>query len=101
MAETITPPAISVSMVCKDFNGTQVLRDVSFDVRKGEKICIIGPSGSGKSTLLRCLNWLEQPSSGSISLHGIPIGITSAAGAKHQRMSKKSLAAMRARISMV
>lgn len=51
-------------------NGTQALKGVSFDVKKGEFLVIIGLSGSGKSTLLRCLNRLHQPTSGSILFQG-------------------------------
>lgn len=48
------------------FGDLEVLRDVSLDVKQGEKIVIIGPSGSGKSTFLRCLNRLEDPTGGTI-----------------------------------
>jgi len=51
-------------------NGTQALKGVSFDVKKGEFLVIIGLSGSGKSTLLRCLNRLHDPTSGEIFLKG-------------------------------
>jgi len=47
-----------------------VLRDISFQVQKGETVCVLGPSGSGKSTLLRCINWLERPDAGQIYLNG-------------------------------
>jgi polar amino acid transport system ATP-binding protein len=56
-------PILSVSHLAKAFDTTDVLRDISFTVNKGECLAIIGPSGSGKSTLLRCLNLLETPSS--------------------------------------
>jgi phosphonate transport system ATP-binding protein len=51
-------------------NGTQALKGLSFDVKKGEFLVVIGLSGSGKSTLLRCLNRLHQPTSGEILFHG-------------------------------
>ncbi len=54
-------------------NGTQALKGVSFDVKKGEFLVIIGLSGSGKSTLLRCLNRLHDPTSGEILLSGTDI----------------------------
>lgn len=50
----------------KKFGDREVLQDISFEVAKGEVVCIIGASGSGKSTLLRCLNLLEKPTSGNI-----------------------------------
>ncbi len=61
---------ISVTDLCKSFNGTQVLNGINLEIEKGDVICIIGPSGSGKSTFLRCLNLLEKPSSGSILFEG-------------------------------
>ncbi len=61
---------ISVTELCKSFNGMQVLNGIDLEIDKGDVICIIGPSGSGKSTFLRCLNLLEKPSSGSILFEG-------------------------------
>ncbi len=59
---------INVKNVSKNFGKLQVLKDVSCEIKKGEKVVIIGPSGSGKSTLLRCMNLLEKPSSGEVWL---------------------------------
>ena len=59
--------------VTKTFGGTPVLRGVDLEVAAGECVCIIGPSGSGKSTLLRCLNRLEEPTSGRIWLDGAEV----------------------------
>ena len=64
---------IRVENVTKSFNGVEVLKDVSFSIYKGEVVAIIGASGGGKSTLLRCLNLLENPDAGHISIHGIHI----------------------------
>ncbi len=60
---------ISVKNLYKDFKTLRVLEGVSLDIRRGEKIVIIGASGSGKSTLLRCLNFLENPTYGEIWLN--------------------------------
>ena len=57
---------ISVKNIYKNFDNTQVLKGVSCEISKGEKVVIIGPSGSGKSTLLRCMNLLETPTYGEI-----------------------------------
>ena len=57
---------ISVKNVYKNFGEVKVLRGVSCEIQKGERVVIIGPSGSGKSTLLRCMNLLETPSAGEI-----------------------------------
>lgn len=59
---------ISVRNVYKNFGDLQVLKGVSNEIQKGEKVAIIGPSGSGKSTLLRCMNLLEEPTYGEIWL---------------------------------
>jgi polar amino acid transport system ATP-binding protein len=93
-------PAISVRGLCKDYDGVEVLRDISFDVAKGSTTCLLGPSGSGKSTLLRCLNWLEVPARGSITVGGRPMGRTGE-GAKTRPLSRKELAAARGRIGTV
>lgn len=61
---------ISVEHLTKNFEGLEVLKDISVQIHKGDVMCIIGPSGSGKSTFLRCLNLLEKPSSGRIVFAG-------------------------------
>ena len=62
---------IDVKHLSKNFEGLEVLHDVSLHVNKGECVVFIGPSGSGKSTFLRCLNLLEIPSSGEITFDGV------------------------------
>lgn len=59
---------ISVRNIYKNFGDLEVLKGVSSEIAKGEKVAIIGPSGSGKSTLLRCMNLLEEPTYGEIWL---------------------------------
>ena len=61
---------IKAEHISKKFDNFQALKDVSLNVEKGEVICIIGPSGSGKSTLIRCLNGLETPEEGTITVNG-------------------------------
>ena len=61
---------ISVEHLTKNFEGLEVLKDISVQIHKGDVMCSIGPSGSGKSTFLRCLNLLEKPSSGRIVFAG-------------------------------
>ncbi len=70
MAWTPDQPLISLRDVHKSFGALAVLEGITFDVRKGEVICIIGPSGSGKSTLLRCINALVPIDKGSILVEG-------------------------------
>ena len=64
---------IIVENLNKKFGELEVLRDISETIYNGEKIVIIGPSGSGKSTFLRCLNLLETPTSGTITIDGVDI----------------------------
>ena len=61
---------LEVAGIGKSFGSTAVLRDISFDLQKGEALAIIGSSGSGKTTLLRCLNFLETADTGSITVAG-------------------------------
>lgn len=61
---------LEVKNIHKSFGRTEVLKGISFDVEKGEVLTILGSSGSGKTTLLRCLNFLETPTSGCISVNG-------------------------------
>ncbi|TWH18717.1 amino acid ABC transporter ATP-binding protein [Prauserella rugosa] len=79
----------------KSFRGSTVLDGISMDVHAGEVIALIGPSGAGKSTFLRCLNYLEQPTSGHLSLDGEPVF------ADPLKPSKSELLSLRRRVGMV
>ena len=68
-----TNAAVRVRDLHKSYGELEVLRGIDLDVAAGEVVCLIGPSGSGKSTLLRCLNLLETPQSGSISVGGFTV----------------------------
>lgn len=59
---------ISIRKLCKRFGEDQVLTDIDLDVSEREVVCVIGPSGSGKSTLLRCINGLEEITSGEVMI---------------------------------
>lgn len=61
---------LEVEHISKAFNRTEVLKDISFSLEKGQAVSIIGSSGSGKTTLLRCLNFLEKPNKGIIRVGG-------------------------------
>ena len=61
---------VSIQHLSKSFGDTEVLRDVSVDVLRGEVVVVLGPSGSGKSTMLRCINLLEKPTGGHIYIEG-------------------------------
>ena len=64
---------IEVVNLKKSFGDNQVLKGISISINKGEKVVVIGPSGSGKSTFLRCLNCMEDPTSGNIFFNGVDI----------------------------
>ncbi|MCQ1945718.1 MULTISPECIES: amino acid ABC transporter ATP-binding protein [unclassified Arthrobacter] len=66
-------PAIEVRNLHKSFGSNEVLKGIDFHVDQGEVVCVIGPSGSGKSTLLRCVNRLEEPTSGTVLVEGVDI----------------------------
>lgn len=61
---------ITVKGLKKNFGDNEVLKGIDYEIKKGEKIVIIGPSGSGKSTFLRCLNLLERPTCGDVFIDG-------------------------------
>ena len=77
---------ISVKNLDKTFKGTiHAVRNISTDIHKGEVVVLIGPSGSGKSTFLRCLNLLEVPTGGSITMDGVDIMDKNADLNKHRQ----------------
>ncbi len=61
---------LEVEGLKKSYGKLDVLKSINFELKRGEVVCVIGPSGSGKSTMLRCLNLLEMPDGGHITLHG-------------------------------
>ena len=67
------PPIVQVSDLDKYFGRLHVLKKISVDVAPREVVCVIGRSGSGKSTMLRCINFLEEPSFGTIAVDGIKV----------------------------
>ena len=71
---TTETPIVQIRNLHKLFGRIHAVNDVDLEVEKGEVIVIIGPSGSGKSTLLRCVNRLEVPDGGTISIDGVEIG---------------------------
>ncbi|MBQ8826629.1 MAG: amino acid ABC transporter ATP-binding protein [Oscillospiraceae bacterium] len=90
---------LEVKNVAKSFGDVKVLRDISFNVEKGEVLAIIGPSGSGKSTLLRCVNQLEKVDSGVINVCGI--NMVKDADGKALYASKADLKKIRLNIGLV
>lgn len=93
-------PLLRIVDLHKSFGDLEVLKGVSIDVAKGEKLSIIGPSGSGKTTLLRCINYLEKPSAGHIYVDDTLIGEKQVNG-EYVHLSDRELAAERAEIGFV
>ncbi|MBM7834281.1 amino acid ABC transporter ATP-binding protein [Clostridium sardiniense] len=84
---------IKVKGLKKNFKKLEVLKDINLEVKTGEVVVILGPSGSGKSTFLRCLNYLEKPDSGEISIGDVNINV--------ENVSKKDIANLRKQSAMV
>jgi polar amino acid transport system ATP-binding protein len=89
---------LKVSGLAKRFGANEVLRGIDLEVRRGERIAILGASGSGKSTLLRCLNFMEMPSAGTIELDGALLGREGRSGRQYR---EAELTEVRQRIGMV
>ncbi len=79
---------IVVKDLKKQYNGLQVLKGVNLTINKGDVVCLVGPSGCGKSTFLRCLNRLEEPDGGTVTLDG-------------KEITEKDIDAVRAKMGMV
>lgn len=94
-------PLVSVTGICKKFGAVSVLNGVDLTVKKGEVVALIGSSGSGKTTLLRCLNLLEQPTSGRIDIAGSTIFDQSVDGKVNSTQRESDICALRSRVGMV
>ena len=75
---------VKIEKLCKNFGDFEALKDIDLTVKEGEKLVIIGPSGSGKSTLIRCINHLEEPTSGRVFIEGREV-----TRKNHREMAKK------------
>ena len=83
------------------FGTLEVLRGISLDVHEGDVLTLLGASGSGKTTLLRCINHLEQPTSGETYIDGRPLGFQIDAAGRRTNASQTSINALRMEIGMV
>jgi ABC-type polar amino acid transport system ATPase subunit len=92
---------IEVTGLRKSFGALEVLKGVSFEVRKGNVLVVLGPSGSGKSTMLRCINLLEEYQSGEIRIEGEPVGYRTDSEGRRIRLPEDQNAALRAKVGMV
>ncbi|WP_018860428.1 amino acid ABC transporter ATP-binding protein [Rhizobium sp. 42MFCr.1] len=94
-------PAIAVKNLVKKFGETTVLQNIDLEIPQGQVSCLIGPSGSGKSTLLRCMAFLEEATSGTITINGEVLGFTENAKGLRERVAPAANRAIRAQIGMV
>lgn len=98
-----TPISLKIESLHKFFGPLHVLRGVDLTVNKGDAICMIGTSGSGKSTFLRCVNFMELPSAGKITIHDRVIGEESGSleGSPVYQYRESELIKIRSRVGMV
>ncbi len=94
-------PAVAVEGLCKSFGGIPVLQGVALEARQGDVVSILGSSGSGKSTLLRCLNLLETPEAGRISVGGETVRIAADARGRPLPPDRRQVERLRRRTGMV
>jgi len=94
-------PLIQIKNLYKYFGDTEVLKDVSIDINRGEVVSIIGPSGSGKTTLLRCINVLTKYDKGSIKIDNVEIGYASDDEKNRKERSEYQLSEFRSELGMV
>ena len=83
---------LKITNLHKEFNGNKVLCGIDLEVHQGEVVAVIGPSGTGKSTLLRCVNLLEMPDKGEISIGGV--SVTAPKIDRHQQYALRSMTSM-------
>ncbi|WP_280680017.1 amino acid ABC transporter ATP-binding protein [Cryobacterium sp. CG_9.6] len=91
---------VDAANLYKSYGAVDVLRNVSLQVKAGEVTCVLGPSGSGKSTLLRCLNHLEKPDAGTITVDGALIGYRRKGDVLHE-LGNKAISRQREDLGMV
>lgn len=91
---------LEVKNLSKSFGSLDVLKDISFNVEKGQIVAVIGPSGSGKSTLLRCINQLEKADGGSVKVCGMDM-LTKSKSGKTVYADSKTLREIRLKIGLV
>jgi len=92
---------LKIDNLHKSFGALKVIKGVSINAEKGDVISILGRSGSGKSTFLRCINFLETPTSGTISLNGEAITVSSDKKGNSVSADKAQIRRMRTRMAMV
>ena len=92
---------ISIKRLHKSYGAIPILNGIDLDVHKGEVVALLGVSGSGKTTLLRCVNLLEMPNSGRITIEGAPIFDCAADGSQNVKLPMREVNHLRSRVGMV
>mgnify|MGYP000958506888 CR=1 FL=1 len=95
------PCALAVEDIHKSFGNHEVLKGISLTARKGDVISIIGSSGSGKSTFLRCINFLETPDSGRVTVNGEEVAVTRRRDGRSVPQSWRQVERLRTGLGMV
>jgi ABC-type histidine transport system ATPase subunit len=93
--------AISVENLYKSFGSNEVLKGISVSAYKGDVISVLGSSGSGKSTMLRCINFLEIPDSGRITISGEEVLMKKGRGGQSMPKDRKQVERLRTKLAMV
>ncbi len=100
-ATSLKPSPVRIQNLHKSFGQHEVLKGISLEAKEGEVVSILGSSGSGKSTMLRCINMLETPTSGEISIAGEPIALRVNKKGEVQPSDPKQVERIRSRVAMV
>ncbi|MGA2083695.1 MAG: ATP-binding cassette domain-containing protein [Holophaga sp.] len=101
MPETPASLALSLQNIHKSFGPLEVLHGVALDAREGEVVSILGSSGSGKTTLLRCVNLLEVPNAGSITVDGETVALHQPAQGQPRALDRRQVERVRVKVGMV
>ncbi|MCB1808352.1 MAG: ATP-binding cassette domain-containing protein, partial [Candidatus Competibacteraceae bacterium] len=97
----INVPALTVENIHKQFGVVEVLKGISMTANEGDVISILGSSGSGKSTFLRCINLLEIPNQGSVTVHGETIRMEQDRLGSQQPADRRQVERIRSKLGMV
>jgi octopine/nopaline transport system ATP-binding protein len=95
------PPTLTVANLCKSFGPLEVLRGISLSANQGDVISVLGASGSGKSTLLRCINFLEIPDQGTVTVCGETVAMKTTRRGRQQPKDLKQVERVRTKLAMV
>ncbi|MCW4113356.1 ATP-binding cassette domain-containing protein [Aurantimonas sp. MSK8Z-1] len=101
LPSTETTAAVRLTDLHKRFGALEVLKGISLEAREGEVVSILGASGSGKSTMLRCINMLEVPTSGTVTVGGETIALVRGRNGESRPADRRQVDRIRSRVGMV